>query len=602
MGEGKTEAALVLANAAAARTGQGGFYIGLPTQATANQMFGRIERFLSRTREGRPFTLLLAHGEAALVEHFRGLTIRAVSDRDGDALGSVRAEEWFLSKKRALLAEFAVGTIDQALLGVMRVPHAFVRLYGLGEKIVIFDEIHAYDTYTSNLLDRLVEWLAAIGTTVILLSATLPAARRSDLISAYRRGAGLADEGNSDGTYPRITTVSRDGGVVRSFAPRGAPTTVRVERARDELNALAQHVIQEALQGRCVGWICNTVARAQAATVRVRELAPDLQRLLLHSRLLPEDRAQRERDLESWLGPEGEGTRRPERCVVVGTQVLEQSLDIDFDFLVTDVAPMDLILQRAGRLWRHERSNRAPGHSAPRLLVVCPDGSWKTASLERVAVVYADDELLVRRTLEKLEEIETLTLPDDIEPLVHAVYADDGVPADSDLVGAFIDHQGKQAVQRNLAEQKLMPHPSEVDDPFGDFKVFLKDDDDPVLHQQLRANTRLGPATVELVCVERHGDQLLVGDGDATPLDLSREPDRPLVKRLIRRSIGVSNKRVFAAITRDPHTGPEGWKRSPLLRYRRLLVLTDGRAQVGGMNLTLDPELGLCIQQARDTS
>jgi hypothetical protein len=128
MGEGKTEASLLLAHAAAFRLGQHGFYIGLPTQATANQMFGRVAAFLDGTGGGDPSTLVLAHAEAEGVELFR--SILAVYDEEGDRLGGVRAEEWFLPKKRALLAEHGVGTIDQALLGVLRTRHGFVRLFG----------------------------------------------------------------------------------------------------------------------------------------------------------------------------------------------------------------------------------------------------------------------------------------------------------------------------------------------------------------------------------------------------------------------------------------------------------------------------------------
>ncbi len=595
MGEGKTEAALVLANAAASHTGTGGFYFGLPTQATANQMFDRIEKFLSRTREGTPSTLLLAHGEASLWKQFEKLRVASVCDVDGDALGSVRAETWFLQKKRTLLGEFAVGTIDQTLLGVMRVPHGFVRIYGLASKVVIFDEIHAYDTYTSNLLDRLVEWLAATGTTVVLLSATLPSTRRVDLIRAYRMGAALPVTPGPDGAYPRITVTSRERTATVAFAPRAQAYSVGLTRAGDDVEELAQTLVDLVRQGACVGWICNTVGRAQAATECVRKLAAELPRLLLHSRLLPSDRVDREKRLAKWLGPEGNGTARPAGCVVIGTQVLEQSLDVDFDFMVTDVAPMDLLLQRAGRLWRHERRNRTPSTAQPRLAVVCPEGDWRTVSLDAVAPVY--DNLLVRRTLAKLAVLDTLTLPTDIEPLVEAVYTDNPVVPEDPLYQEYLNHHGARAVERNLSEEKLMPHPFAPDDPFGDFRVFLTEDDDPVMHKRLRADTRLGPPSIEVVCVVRRGERIMVGDGDETPLELSREPDRPLVERLVRRSIGVSNKRAFHAVTNDPCTAPESWRRSSMLRFRRLVVFESGRAVIGDVNLVMDPELGLCIEQ-----
>jgi CRISPR-associated endonuclease/helicase Cas3 len=577
MGEGKTEAALTLAEAAAGV----GLYIGLPTQATANQMFGRIEEFLRRTRPGAPSTLLLAHSEATLVDRFRKLTLASVFDRD--AHGSVRAEAWFLSKKRALLAEYAVGTIDQALLSVMLVPHAFVRHFGLAGKVVLLDEVHAYDTYTGTLLDRLLEWLAASGTTVILLSATLPSVRRADLVRAYRRGAKWPEEKEAHQPYPRITVAGRVSTRVCSFVPRSKAMEVSLFRVSDNIEALAAQVVECVRAGGCVGWVCNTIARAQAATIRVRELAPELERLLLHARMLPEARAEREAQVARWLGPEKRAAHRPERCLVIGTQVLEQSLDLDFDLLITDLAPMDLVLQRAGRLWRHRRSNRSAAHPRPQLLVAYPAGGWEQAPLVEPALIYRED--LLRNTLRLLEGRSTLLLPDEIEALVENVYA-----------GASpSEHITEETHERLQAEQRLMPPPYVVDSPFGSLQVFLQEDDDPELHQKLRAATRLGRPTVEIVCVERRGSHLVVGGGNDTRIEPDVTPDRTLTGHLVRRSIGVSTPSVVADLVDKP--APKGWARSALLRYRRLVPFENGCAWIGSTRLTLDAELGLRIEK-----
>ncbi len=591
MGEGKTEAALLIAEAAA-RVGQEGLYIGLPTQATANQMFGRVESFLHATRGGAASTLLLAHGEASLVERFQALRFAAVFDQGGApaARGSVRAEAWFLSKKRALLAELAVGTIDQALLSVMLVPHAFVRLYGLAGKTVILDEVHAYDTYTTALLARLLEWLAASGTSVVLLSATLPSERRAELVDAYRRGRGEAPRAPEAAPYPRITMASGAATTVRSFAPRGASRSFALTLEPPEIEGSVEELVARAREGACVGWICNTVARAQRAATLVRELAPELPRLLVHARLLPDDRRGREQRVEEWLGPEDRTKGRPERCIVIGTQVLEQSLDVDFDLLFTDLAPIDLVLQRAGRLWRHlGRTNRGAS-SAARLAVLRPSGGWLEGDVAAVAPTGVYHPLPVRRSLELLERHDRVTLPDDIEPWVESVYARLG--PDHPLHGLQIELFGQRAAHDSLAKQKLMPRPTS-DAPLSSLRVFLDDDDDPLLHAQLKAETRLGPPSIELVCVERRGDDLLVGDGDPRPLDPSAEPDRALVSRLVRRSVGVTRPAIVRALAAEP--APEGWKASALLRYRRLVAFEEGRAQVGGVDLRLDPELGLVI-------
>lgn len=594
MGEGKTEAALLLAEAAAAKVGSNGLYVGLPTQATANQMFGRVKRFLDEARGDEHHNLLLAHGESSLVPAFRQIQLPGVYDPQDAGLGSVRAEAWFNeSKKRALLGTHAVGTIDQALLGVMRVPHAFVRMFGLAGKTVVLDEVHAYDTYTGSLLERLIEWLAAAGTTVVLLSATLPSPRRAALVKAYRSGAGLPLHAADECPYPRITTTSSRGTITTSFRPRGASVSVVLEHRPDDISAAAHAVVEAAREGGCIGWICNTVARAQAACEAVRTLAPEIDRLLIHARLLPDDRLAREQQLECWLGPESRTRARPERCIVIGTQVLEQSLDVDFDLLFTDVAPIDLVLQRAGRLHRHARTNRHPARPAPRLVVVRPEGSWSEAKLDQVAVVYA--ELLVRRTLRALETRDRITLPDDIEPLVEAVYSDAVPPADDQLFGAFIEHYGGKAAERGQAVQRLMPRPTVEDDPFGDLQIYMGEDEDPAIHAALRAVTRLGPPSLEIVCLELRGPSVVVGDEDPKPFDLGAPPDRALVSRLVRRSISVTMPTLVRTLISDTAARPASWERNALLRYRRIVFFEEDRADVGNIHLRLEPELGLCI-------
>lgn len=594
MGEGKTEAAMLLAEHAATLAGQNGLYIGLPTKATANQMFRRVQGFLDRSRSQQRSTLVLAHGEASLVEQFREISMASIWDQGSDRTG-VAAERWFLSKKRTLLADFGVGTIDQALLAVMRTSHNFVRLYALAGKTVVLDEVHAYDTYTGTLLERLLEWLAAAGTTVILLSATLPSERRAALVRAYQRGGQHKEIEPPTVPYPRITVAAATTSV-HGFEPRSASVEIRLERAPAELTTLAAQVAERVRAGGCVGWICNTVDRAQRATSLLQELCPAVDaRLLLHARLFPEERGRRETQLERWLGSEAKAGERPRACIVVGTQVLEQSLDIDFDLLVTDLAPIDLVLQRAGRLWRHQRHDRSVAHPQPAIVVAMPSGPSATAPLDEVAAVYS--ELLVRRTMELLEGREQIILPDDIEPLVEHVYA--GVVPDEEdpLYAPFLAHYGVVSDERKTAVQRLMPRPDGDDDVFADLRVQLEDTEDWRLHQELRAETRLGPPSVQLVCLERRGEQVVLGGGNAEPVDLVRPPDRELEERLVRRSISTSRASIVQALQADRASAPQAWKDSALLRYRRLVVFEAGRARVGNTELELDPELGLVIGQ-----
>ncbi len=188
-GEGKTEAALTLARRVAAHQGSEELYVALPTTATSNAMFQRLQEHL-QLRLHLPGELVqLVHGQAFLVRD--DLSVRPLDNGDGEPHPALA---WFEPKKKALLAPFGVGTIDQAELAALNVRHNALRLLGLAGKVVILDEVHAYDMYMTTIIARMLTWLAALGSSVILLSATLPAARRRQLINAYLGESDLAGD------------------------------------------------------------------------------------------------------------------------------------------------------------------------------------------------------------------------------------------------------------------------------------------------------------------------------------------------------------------------------------------------------------------------
>jgi len=135
--------------------------------------------------EGTHINLNLVHGHSLLSDDLARLRLRGITSEGEEEEAAVIAESWFTPKKRALLSPFAVGTVDQALMSVMQVRHSTVRLFGLANKTVVLDEVHAYDVYTSTIIDRMVQWLSSIGSSVVVLSATLPRERRNELIRAY---------------------------------------------------------------------------------------------------------------------------------------------------------------------------------------------------------------------------------------------------------------------------------------------------------------------------------------------------------------------------------------------------------------------------------
>lgn len=411
MGQGKTEAALYAAYRVLEQGRATGIYFALPTQLTSNKIHERMERFL----EGIGVAgARLVHGGSHLVDTDWG--------EEGQPGGS-----WFTPTKRGLLAPFAVGTVDQALMSVLNVRHGFVRAYGLVGKVVILDEVHSYDAYTGTILDVLVRTLVDLGCTVIILSATLTRNRRAAFLEAVPPG--------SD-PYP-LVSVRRAGEPVLERTPEPpASIQVLVRRLDDDAEAL-EEALARAEAGQQVLWIENTVAEAQDRflTLASRGRPLGVECGLLHSRFLKVDRQRREGLWVGLLGAKGQSEARRQGRILVGTQVLEQSLDLDADFLVTRLAPTDLVLQRMGRLWRHRDNDPIrPAGCRPEAWILGPETSavveYPEASLGKSGVVYAP--YVLYRTAEVWEGRDHVVLPGDIRPLLEATYADrpeTGVPA-----------------------------------------------------------------------------------------------------------------------------------------------------------------------------
>jgi CRISPR-associated endonuclease/helicase Cas3 len=584
MGEGKTEAALYASDVLEAGHFHDGCYIGLPTQATANQMFDRLSRFLTETKPDERINLRLLHGEAAFDARVRKL-VSAVYSPGGDA--GLVCEPWFLSKKRALLAPFGAGTIDQALLAVLRTKHAFVRQLGLAGKTVVLDEVHAYDTYTSTLLDRLLGWLGALGASVVLLSATLPADRRNALLRAYaRRDLPLPDAVR----YPRLTSVDASGLRVMPIETGRPSKSLRVAWIADDTAALVADVVALARGGANVAVLRNTVRRAQDTYRQIQSSlsgAATPETLLLHARFAMEDRGTLERRLMHRLGKDGE---RPSGMIVVGTQVLEQSLDVDFDAMFTDLAPVDLVLQRAGRLHRHDRPSRPACANEPILTIVAPLEDPAIVSLAEVGRVY--DPYVLRKTLALLRQRETILLPENIEPLVEAVYQDCAEQPGTRLAEERDEMRAQQTADEGNARTRLWPPPTSRDDPFRDLHMPL-DEDDPAVADTLRAKTRLGDEGAELVCLFGTTERAYLDRERTKLVDLTRVPGLEDVRSLAMRTVRVATRGLVQALRAV--SVPEAWAQVSVLSRRRALFFGAGPIAIGSFSLDLDPELGLVI-------
>ena len=595
MGTGKTEAALAAAEVLATRFGCGGIFVGLPTQATSNQMFGRVEDWLHHMGPGR-YVLELAHGKARQVSDYQAISRSGVPscvDCDGPTEAVVQAEEWFGGSKRRLLAPFVVGTVDQALLAAAKVRHVGLRQAGLTGKVLIIDEVHAYDAHMSVFLRRALSWLGAARVPVILLSATLPPNARRRLLAAY------VDTGACEPTeigYPSVTTVTADGTVTSArVAPNCAPRVTRwrrlVEPAEDAgSDSLVDEVASLVLEGGCGLVIRNTVARAQASYVALRDRLGAEKVTLLHARFMAGDRLERERWLARRFGRSGE---RPVCHVVVGTQVLEQSLDLDFDFLVTDLAPIDLVLQRAGRVHRHAATPRPSGLGVPLVVV----GGWRDEAvsgaprLPRGSLAVYGEHLLLR-TAAVLHGLEEVKLPDDIPDLVASVYGDEEIvplawraraeAATAEWRTAERDREAR-AARYAIPEPAMLPSLLELCRlDLGD----VGDDDDPVV----QAAVRDAKPSVEVVLGRAVSEaQFETLTGVVVPLEVEPSPGQTdaILSSTVRLPPSLTNAAI-AIVT------PPGWARHPWLRRSRPLILDEGgRTELGGHSVRYSSGLGL---------
>jgi CRISPR-associated endonuclease/helicase Cas3 len=555
-------------------------------------MFGRVRRDYLRKRGhlGIEGNLQLVHGNALLSDVPR---ISGVSEDHDSEESTVSARSWFTARKRPLLAPFGVGTIDQALLSVLQTRHWFVRLFGLANKVVVFDEVHAYDTYTSTLLDHLVRWLSALDCTVIILSATLPRRRLSQLVEAYS-GSELTESPD----YPRITLAGRAERVSISAGGGGESKHVPVEFAAEEPSKVANLVRQRLSSGGCAAVVCNTVDRAQTVYMALRQCMHESECLLFHARTPFAWRKETEDTVLRKFGKpneNGDSPHRPHRAVVVATQVIEQSLDLDFDWVLTDMAPIDLILQRLGREHRHKRGPRPVAVNSPVLTILSDDAVGGAPPRFENAGIYERHALL--RSWLAVTRKTDIRLPDDIDLLVQWVYGNEQ-PSRLDanwtaaLEDARIAFQHEQAEHERKAKRILVPNPGYPEDIIAQFNKQLGEDDDPSGHESVKAATRDGEPSIQVVCLNLRGDNLFPACGTAE-VNLASEPNAALTKELLGSSLSIQKRGLYHALLQQ--APPGGWRRSPHLRFHRVLAFADGRTSVGPYLLSISRELGLVV-------
>ncbi|HEY8985521.1 MAG TPA: CRISPR-associated helicase Cas3', partial [Streptomyces sp.] len=594
-GDGKTESALFGARLMGAAAGLPGLGFFLPSMATTEAMWRRIRSYTAAQAVGGVPVALL-HGLAGLNEEYDADRPETVTEAEG----AVTAVGDFVRRRHlGLLAAVAVGTWDQAAMACLPMRFNVLRWLGLSGKTVVIDEAHAYDAYGHALTVRLLEWLGHLRVPVVLLSATLSQSLARRLVHAYLHGGGHRDLPDVRPAYPGWVfagagTVTASGTIPSSRAhqltvdliPYGStPSATRQER----LQAVVAPVYDAGQDPGCVLVVCNTVADAQgtylALTRHSGSRRPNL--LLLHARMPLWQREEITETVTTLLGPDS--PRPTEPWIVVSTQIAEQSLDVDFDLVASDLAPLAQLLQRAGRGHRHAlgtRGTRPHWASAPRLAVLTPTSPFPPPAWTKVY-----DTALLRRTRDLLTERAgtSIAIPQDVTAMIETVYTDMNDLADQALAD---DHHraARNAEQSAAADTAAIPAPDTV----TDLHTLTDRDTDPAL-----LTTRLGADSTRLLPVYVTDDGTHWLDPNLTqllPHPNGKRLPRTTVTHLLRLSLTAPTH--YLPTTPDT-LPPTSWKHTPAARELRLLphpVTPDGQIHplhTGRHTLRLDPVLGL---------
>ena len=476
MGEGKTEAGVYAALQMAQQWEKCGFYVALPTAATSNQMVGRMRSLLEMHRCSQ--TVRLLHSLAWLSNDTEQLPLPSFETEE-----ERYASGWLLPVRRGLLGSYAVGTVDQAMMSVLLVKYGVLRLLGLAEKVLVIDELHSYDVYMSEILHRLLEWCKALEIPVVLLSATLPPEKKAQMLSVY------TDEPIKS-SYPAITAVTQSGHVLVHTVDRTEKRqTVSVSlcpilHQAEQIAAKAQDLVQD---GGCLCILLNTVKQAQEVYRSLRAKDFDGELLLFHARFPAGRREQLEQRCIQLFGKEK--NLRPHMAILVSTQVVEQSLDVDFDGMIAAVAPIDLLLQRVGRVFRHKHTLRPPHITVPHLDVLIP-----TEPGEFGADGFVYPQCLLHQTIHLLERRQEIRIPEDLPVLVAQGYDPAGAPPEE--LNSWLEHLMEDQVKAAAGGRCLIREPSKGYTPVVEAEEVQFDD---LEHSSyLSAKTRLGEPTVRI--------------------------------------------------------------------------------------------------------
>lgn len=572
MGEGKTEAGVYAALQMQKQWGKNGFYVALPTSATSNQMVGRMRQLMQL--HNIEDTVRLLHAMAWLLDEH---TPETEFNQEEDAQ-DIRS--WLSPLRRGMLSPYAVGTVDQAMLAATKARYGVLRLLGLANKVLVIDEIHSYDVYMDEIILRLLEWCVVLEIPVVMLSATLPADKKEKLLSVY--GGTLPE-----GAYPSITAVLEGGeAVCRNVPPSGRRLEVALQlvpmlNAPDQIAQLAARQVE---RGGCLCVLMNTVAEAQQVYSAIKQYDSG-KILLFHAQFSAARREEIEKECLKLFGKDK--SHRPEKAILVATQVVEQSLDVDFDGMITAAVPMDLLLQRLGRLHRHSNTVRSDHFSAAKAWVLVPEKDGCFGPSE-----YVYPECLMSQSIALLTDKRHIVLPDDIQPLVQDGYDSSKVPPERMM--SWFEKLAQEALDAAKSELYLLNHPWKEFFLLGNDMVFADEESD----RFLAVKTRLGEPSARIALLEEpFYQQILQRTVQKNGRRFAPITDLQTAQKVLRNSVSVRESKIKGILS--DLLDIYGDK---LLYGIHILPTKNGVYQdPGGAEIRMDSELGLIIKKEGET-
>ncbi len=564
MGEGKTEAGAYAAFRMGNHFGKKGFYVALPTAATANQMHERMKRLMDDTFPGSQVRLL--HSLAWLSDE------ATKGEKDIHSEDREYVQEWTKPLRRGLLEGYSVGTIDQILMSALHVRYGVIRLLGIQNKVLILDEVHAYDAYMQDILQRMLEWCKELCIPVVMLSATLATETKKKIMAVYQ--ADYKEEQD----YPAITAVFDGGNYQIAPVPEVSKRriiSIHTVPILNNLDAIRDSAVKMVEGGGCMCVLVNTVGRAQKLYQKLKEGAGEnLELYLFHARFAEGRKQEIEKQMIKLFGPDK--SKRPHRAIVVATQVMEQSLDVDFDYMITEIAPIDLILQRLGRMFRHEYTSRPEGCNAPGGIILIPDEGEGFGVNEQVY-----PSVLLELSMRYLKAHPQLPCPEAIREAVEFVYGNESLSyADMEK---WMERMFQEEMKRSQAKNYELKKPKDKS-----FNVFDSGDifDDSEKRSFLSAKTRLTEPARRIAIVPEEMFEKIKNESGVS---------RQLAQQVFLYSVSVREKMI------EPYgkdmEGAGMIEGTGLLKYISIFSGQDGLVQIRkDIVFDLNKELGFLIR------